>query len=69
MPCQTACPLSALYQTDETAWLETMSRLAAERRFEEFDCEHLSKYVNDMARRDRREVVSRMVVLMIHMLK
>jgi hypothetical protein len=40
--------------------LEVMSRLVAERRFEEFDCEHLSEYLSDMARRDRREVYSRL---------
>jgi hypothetical protein len=46
-----------------------MSRLVAERRFEEIDCEHLSEYLSDMARRDRREVYSRLVVLLTHLLK
>lgn len=61
--------LSALYEQDETAWLETMSRLVAERRYAEVDHPHLSEYLADMARRDRREVFSRLVVLMTHLLK
>ena len=65
----TESPLHALYEADEVAWLEAMSRLAADRRFEEFDCEHLSEYLNDMARRDRREVKGRLVILLIHLLQ
>jgi Domain of unknown function DUF29 len=69
MANQRAIPLASLYHEDETAWLEAMSRLVAERRFDEIDCEHLSEYLLDMARRDRREVSSRLVVLLTHLLK
>jgi hypothetical protein len=69
MANQMAVPLPLLYQEDETAWLEVMSRLVAERRFDEFDCVHLSEYLSDMARRDRREVYSRLVVLLTHLLE
>src|SRR4051794_40911685 len=69
MANQMAVALPSLYHEDETAWLEAMARLAAERRFDEFDCEHLSEYLSDMARRDRREVYSRLVVLLAHLLK
>jgi hypothetical protein len=61
--------LSALYQEDETAWLEIMARLVAERRLEELDYANLSEFLADMARRDRREVYSRLVVLLTHILK
>jgi hypothetical protein len=61
--------LPSLYHEDETAWLETMAQLVAEGRFDELDCEHLSEYLSDMARRDRREVDSRLVVLLTHLLK
>ena len=66
---QTQPPLSDLYLEDETAWLEAMSRLAAERRCEELDYEHLSEYLADMARRDRREVRSRLTTLLADLLK
>ena len=61
--------LTALYEADETAWLDAMSRLAAERRFEEFDCENLSEFLESMARRDRREVETRLKLLLMHLLK
>lgn len=61
--------LPSLYHEDETAWLETMAQLVAEGRFDKLDCEHLSEYLSDMARRDRREVYSRLVVLLTHLLK
>jgi Domain of unknown function DUF29 len=69
MADRTVVPLPSLYNEDETAWLEVMAQLVAERRFDEFDCEHLSEYLSDMARRDRREVYSRLVVLLTHLLK
>lgn len=64
-----AVSLDVLYEHDETAWLEAMAELAAQRRHEEMDYQHLSEYLSDMAKRDRREVFSRLVVLMSHLLK
>ncbi len=62
-------PLSTLYEQDETAWLEAMAELAARGRLSEMDHQHLSEYLADMAKRDRREVFSRLVVLLAHLLK
>src|SRR6266478_283249 len=64
-----AVPLDVLYEHDETAWLEAMAELAAQRRYGEMDHQHLSEYLSDMAKRDRREVFSRLVVLMADLLK
>ena len=64
-----ALDLRGLYERDETAWLEAMSALAAGGRFAEMDYLNLSKYLADMAKRDRREVFSRLVVLLSHLLK
>lgn len=61
--------LAALYQTDETAWLEQTADLVRAGRFEEIDAESLGEYLSDMAGRDRREVFSRLVVLLTHLLK
>ncbi len=61
--------LSVLYEQDETAWLEVMAALAANGRYAEMDHLHLSEYLADMAKRDRREVFSRLVVLLSHLLK
>jgi hypothetical protein len=63
MAVRTVERLPALYEQDETAWLEAMSELARDGRAEDLDLPHLAEYLSDMARRDRREVESRLVVL------
>ena len=62
-------PLRLLFERDETAWLEIMSRLAAQGQYAEMDHANLSEYLSDMAKRDRREVASRLITLLIHLLK
>ena len=64
-----ALDLSVVYEQDETAWLEAMSALAASGRHAEMDFMNLSEYLADMAKRDRREVFGRLVVLLSHLLK
>ena len=64
-----AVSLDLLYEHDETAWLEAMAALAREHRPADMDFPHLGEYLTDMAKRDRREVVSRLIVLMTHLLK
>ncbi|HMC63327.1 MAG TPA: DUF29 domain-containing protein [Gemmataceae bacterium] len=61
--------LAKLYEADETAWLETMSRLITERKLDRLDYDNLATYLEDMAERDRREVASRLKQLMLHVLK
>jgi hypothetical protein len=68
-PAETLVTLSELYQTDETAWLERMAALAAEGQTATLDLMHLSEYLSDMAKRDKREVLHRLVVLFTHLLK
>jgi hypothetical protein len=58
-----------LYESDETAWLEHTAELIRAGRYEECDRENLVEYLTDMARRDRREVKSRLIVLLVHLLK
>ena len=64
-----AMPLSELYEADETAWLDAMAALAAEGRTSEFDLPNLLEYLESMAKRDRKEMTSRMRVLLAHLLK
>lgn len=69
MPTVQADELKLLYEQDETAWLETSARLVREGRFDELDHDTLTEFLEDMARRDRREVESRLAVLLAHVLK
>jgi hypothetical protein len=59
----------SLYLDDETAWLELTAQLVADGRWDEIDRDNLCEYLSDMAKRDRREVMSRLVVLLTHLLK
>jgi Domain of unknown function DUF29 len=61
--------LTALYTKDETAWLEAMAEAARRGDLAALDLDHLSEYLTDMALRDRREVKSRLVVVLTHVLK
>ncbi len=61
--------LPSLYEQDETAWLEAMVQLIRQQRFDELDYTHLSEFLEDLARRDRREVESRLAGLIAHLLK
>jgi len=64
-----ANPLELLYESDETAWLEATSELIRQERFDELDYPNLAECLADLARRDRREVESRLTVLIAHALK
>jgi hypothetical protein len=64
-----ATTLEHLYESDETAWLEEMADLIQQGRLGDLDYPHLGEYLTDMARRDRREVESRLTTLLGHVLK
>ena len=61
--------LATLYEADETAWLEATADLIRAGRQDQIDPNTLAEYLTDMARRDRREVSSRLAVLIAHLLK
>jgi len=69
MIAATSTPLAALYESDETAWLDEMAEIIRSGRTDELDYEHLAEFLTDMALRDRREVTSRLRVLLAHILK
>ncbi len=64
-----AINLTDLYLEDETAWLDAMSERIQAGAWDELDYVHLQEYLADMAKPDRREVESRLVVLLTHLLK
>jgi Domain of unknown function DUF29 len=66
---QSTLPLSELYHCDESAWLEEMAALARAGDVAALDCNNLAEYLSDMAKRDIREVVSRLAILLLHLLK
>jgi hypothetical protein len=62
-------PLETLYQQDETAWLDATAELIRLNRLDALDYPNLAEYLTDMAARDRREVRSRLLSLLMHLLK
>lgn len=66
---RTRVSLPDLYAEDETAWLEEMAGRIASGEHADLDYASLGEYLSDMANRDRREVFSRLVVLIAHVLK
>ena len=61
--------LSKLYDHDIHAWTQQMAELLRQRRFQELDVAHLVEELETMGRRDRQELVSRLKILLGHLLK
>ncbi len=64
MAQRTPQTLAALYETDETAWLDQTAELVRNVRLDQIDPATLAEYLTDMAKRDRREAFSRLVLLL-----
>lgn len=62
-------PSNDLYQTDFFAWTQQQAALLRERRWEDLDLENLIDEVQSVGRSDKREIESRLEVLLAHMLK
>jgi hypothetical protein len=60
---------SNLYDDDIHAWTQQTAELLKQRRFEELDLAHLIEELESMGRRDRQELVSRLKILLGHLLK
>jgi hypothetical protein len=57
------------YDADFYAWTQETAESICRGAFDRIDREHLAEEVADMGKRDKREVRSRMTVLMMHLLK
>ncbi len=59
----------ASYDSDVILWSEEQARLLRARRFAELDLEHLADEIEDVGKSEKRELASRMAVLLAHLLK
>ena len=57
------------YENDVILWAEEQARYLREGRFSELDIEHLADEIEDVGRSEKRELASRMAVLLAHLLK
>ncbi|MGE3918522.1 MAG: DUF29 domain-containing protein [Hyphomicrobiaceae bacterium] len=59
----------SLYDTDFYVWCNEQARLVRERRFDELDIENVAEELETMGRSDKRQIESRLEVLVTHLLK
>jgi len=57
------------YEHDINAWAMEQARLLRAGRFELLDIEHIAGEIEDVGKSEQRELASRMVVLLAHLLK
>jgi hypothetical protein len=65
----TLADLSALYDEDFFEWTRRSAELLRAGQLEQADIEHIAEEIEDMGKRDLRELNSRVQVLLIHLLK
>jgi hypothetical protein len=58
-----------LYETDFYAWTQEQARLLRERRFHDLDLNNLVDEVESVGSSEKREIRSRLVILMAHLLE
>ena len=57
------------YDKDVILWSQEQARLLRARKFAELDVEHLADEIEDVGKSEKRELASRMAVLLAHLLK
>ncbi len=58
-----------IYETDYAAWIEGQVALLRQGKFHDLDTAHLVEELEAMGRRERNELVSRLIILIAHLLK
>lgn len=59
----------ALYERDFYAWAHEQAALLRAGRLSDADIEHIAEEIESMGRTEKRELVSRLAVLLLHLLK
>jgi len=59
----------SLYDTDFYAWAEQQARLLRAGQLSDADIEHIAEEIDSMGRSEKRELLSRLAVLLMHLLK
>jgi hypothetical protein len=60
---------ATLYDTDFYAWANEQAALLRVGRLSELDIENIAEEIESMGRSEKRELVSRLTVLLVHLLK
>ena len=68
-PTNAAQQLAKLYDIDFAQWIDKTVQLLEEQRFAEIDLKNLIEEVESLGKRDKREILNRLIVLLLHLLK
>ena len=60
---------ASLYERDFYAWANEQAALLRDRRLSEADIENIAEEIESMGRSEKRELISRLTVLLLHLLK
>jgi hypothetical protein len=60
---------SPLYDSDFYAWSREQAELLRAGKLAEADIEHIAEEIDSMGRTEKRELISRLTVLLLHLLK
>ncbi len=61
--------MNATYETDVVAWANEQAALLRAGKLSSLDVEHIADEVEDVGKSEKRELASRMAVLLAHLLK
>ena len=61
--------MTVTYDGDFYSWTQEQARLLREGRFDRLDVDHLAEEIEDMGKSQRRELSSRLAVVICHLLK
>lgn len=61
--------MTVKYDEDVIAWANEQARLLRAGRFDMLDIEHLADEIEDVGKSEKRELASRMAILLCHLLK
>lgn len=64
-----ATQFTTLYERDYYTWAIRTAELIRQGRFDEIDTDHLAEEIEDMGKSTQRELVSRLIILLAHLLK
>ena len=62
-------PVNPIYEDDLAAWADDQCRMLRARRAEQLDWDNLAEEIESLSRRDKSEIRSRLIVLIMHLLK
>ena len=61
--------MQELYEKDFYFWTQQQAELLSKRFINELDFEHLAEEIDSMGKSEKRELISRMAILLAHLLK